>query len=997
MPSKYVDLTIPTYEPGSAEPYPKFFENRPYQGASGKIYPLPYTTAIADTCVQKTYRAVVLENQWIHAEVLPQIGGKVFRALDRTTDYDFVYYNRVIKPAMIGLAGPWVSGGIEFNWPQHHRPTTFSPVDHRLVPNGVELTETDPLEHLQSSLTITVPEDRAYIEAHVRVFNPTDKPRPFMWWSNLAVEVNSNYKVVFPPDVEYVNDHDRRAAISWPIARGIYKTARPYDYGQGEDLHHLANVKVQSSFMVSKGESAYDFVSGWDAGVQCGTVSVSDRAVGTGKKLFTWGQHPFGKNWCSNLTDNGSIYAELMTGAFTDNQPDFTWILPQEEKSFTQYWYPIHAIGEVKNATVDAACSLHTVEDGLFAGICVTGRFPGSVLEVRYGQNLILQQTLDLDPDHPVTQTIPVQGIDLQQVTLQLADSSGRILVSYIPPVRGKKHPQKMRLPAPLPETLDTVEELYLNGRHLEQYKHFNRQPELYYQEALRRDPGDSRSNTAMGNILLEQGRLEEAVAYFDKAIDRLTLRNANPEYLEPFYRKGVALELMGKGEEARVCFEQSVWGSDYRNAGYYALAKNRLRVGDTERGRYYLTQCNSRSAQALAAALDGRTTAENWWTPYACQNVITRLDTARQVIAAGLQEQAVEVLLENKEDSLSHYYLYFLTGEEKHLRLADAGRCWPSCLEDIAVLRRAGTPHASYALGCLYYDRKNHQAARTCWLDTLKQVPNHTSALYCMALYENQHNSDPFAAQQYLQKVFALAPDAAVFSDLCVLHKSMGMNLSERLQWHEAHLSLSASRDDCVLDHAQILHNLGLDAQALELLAGHAFHTYEGGEGLLTRLHMEICSQLGQQLLTEGKTEDALDLLEHGTEMPENYGEVNSYFAQTEAVYYTLGCAYAQAGNTKAAEAAFVQACFDPCAPTDVNQYQALALARLGKVEEARAVVESMRAMAQSMQEDDQLAYFGVGAPQQQPFGKPVLAERKEKAAAIAKAAAEASTIIGT
>lgn len=184
---------------------------------------------------------------------------------------------------MIGLAGPWVSGGIEFNWPQHHRPTTFSPVDHRLVPNGVELTETDPLEHLQSSLTITVPEDRAYIEAHVRVFNPTDKPRPFMWWSNLAVEVNSNYKVVFPPDVEYVNDHDRRAAISWPIARGIYKTARPYDYGQGEDLHHLANVKVQSSFMVSKGESAYDFVSGWDAGVQCGTVSVSDRAVGTGK------------------------------------------------------------------------------------------------------------------------------------------------------------------------------------------------------------------------------------------------------------------------------------------------------------------------------------------------------------------------------------------------------------------------------------------------------------------------------------------------------------------------------------------------------------------------------------------------------------------------------------------------------------------------------------------------------------------------------------------
>ena len=67
--------------------------------------------------------------------ILPEIGGRVQMAQDRTNGYHFVYYNRVIKPALVGLAGPWLSGGIEFNWPQHHRPSTFEPVDWHMVDN----------------------------------------------------------------------------------------------------------------------------------------------------------------------------------------------------------------------------------------------------------------------------------------------------------------------------------------------------------------------------------------------------------------------------------------------------------------------------------------------------------------------------------------------------------------------------------------------------------------------------------------------------------------------------------------------------------------------------------------------------------------------------------------------------------------------------------------------------------------------------------------------
>lgn len=123
-------ITIPTYRVGEPEPLPLYFEKRPYQGASGRIYPIPYVSSFSDDKKDYDYDGYVLENEYIRAVLLPELGEKVHCALDKTNGYDFIYNNKVIKPAMVGLAGPWVSGGIEFNWPQHHRPTTFMPVEH---------------------------------------------------------------------------------------------------------------------------------------------------------------------------------------------------------------------------------------------------------------------------------------------------------------------------------------------------------------------------------------------------------------------------------------------------------------------------------------------------------------------------------------------------------------------------------------------------------------------------------------------------------------------------------------------------------------------------------------------------------------------------------------------------------------------------------------------------------------------------------------------------
>ena len=107
-----------------------FLDKRVYQGSSGKVYPNPFTDRISDEKVAQSYQAVFLENDYIHLMMLPEIGGRIHIGRDKTNGYDFFYRQNVIKPALVGLLGPWISGGVEFNWPQHHRPSTFMPAQH---------------------------------------------------------------------------------------------------------------------------------------------------------------------------------------------------------------------------------------------------------------------------------------------------------------------------------------------------------------------------------------------------------------------------------------------------------------------------------------------------------------------------------------------------------------------------------------------------------------------------------------------------------------------------------------------------------------------------------------------------------------------------------------------------------------------------------------------------------------------------------------------------
>ena len=399
-------VIIPTYEIGKPEKNPIFLEKRVYQGSSGVVYPYPVIEKIADEKTDKTYKAVYLENEYLKVMILPELGGRVQMAYDKIKQRHFIYYNQVIKPALVGLTGPWISGGIEFNWPQHHRPSTFLPVDYSIENNAdgsvtVWISENERMFHQKGMAGFTLHPGKAYLEIKGKLYNPTPVPQTFLWWANPAVAVNEHYQSVFPPDVHAVFDHGKRDVSSFPIATGTYYKV---DYSAGVDISNYKNIPVPTSYMAINSE--FNFVGGYENDTQAGVLHVANHHISPGKKQWTWGNGDFGKAWDRNLTDEDGPYIELMAGVFTDNQPDFSWLNPYEEKTFTQYFLPYRELGVVKNASKDLLLNMDVQGDIIVIKVFATSEMK-DVKVVLKGK---LQQTSENEEPHPLPPLLEERG-----------------------------------------------------------------------------------------------------------------------------------------------------------------------------------------------------------------------------------------------------------------------------------------------------------------------------------------------------------------------------------------------------------------------------------------------------------------------------------------------------------------------------------------------------------------------------------------------------------
>ncbi len=755
--------TIPTYGLGQPEKNPLFFEKRVYQGSCGKVYPVPFIDKVYDTPNPVAYDTVQLENDYLRLVLLAEIGGRIFLGQDKKNDdYDFFYRQDVIKPALVGLAGPWISGGVEFNWPQHHRPGTYLPTDVAIEEGSdgsriVWMSEHDPINRLKGMHGICLHPGSSLIELKARLFNRTPLTQTFLWWANVAAMVHDNYQSFFPPDVHYVADHAVRAMSSFPLAENDYYGVDYASRPGANDLSWYKNIPVPTSYMVCQTE--FDFFGGYDFDAQGGFVHVANKHIAPGKKQWTWGNHEFGWAWDRELTDpstgsgQAAPYVELMAGVFTDNQPDFSYLAPYETKTFSQYWWPYQKLGPVQAANTLAAIRCVINDDrSLDLGLAVTRPMEGVKVLLKYGDRVLLEEVISVNPETPwQNYSLRFDGDKETSLCVWVFNAEGDAVIGYRPVDRTQlSRDRSLATEPPLPEEIHSLEELYLTGEHLEQYRHPTRYPELYWQEALKRDPGDLRSNVAMGRQLLSRGQFDAAARHFDQAVGRLTMRHPNPVTGEAHYFLGLAHRYQGDIQSAYPWFYKATWNFAWRAAAYYELACIDLHWGHQKKAFDHIEQSletnatnnkahvlkaiclrklgRSEEPKIVLSTLLERDPLDHWalaeqakllrgsaqLAPSSRNDAQTALDVAFDYSDAGCWQEAIELLEAHHElevtpvavpnplerNVLTQYTLAWLVAQSgtqdealaylEQARAAQPDYCFPSRLHEMSVLEWA-------------------------------------------------------------------------------------------------------------------------------------------------------------------------------------------------------------------------------------------------------------------------------------------------------------------
>lgn len=965
-------VTIPTYGIGQPEKNPMFLEKRVYQGSSGVVYPHPVIEKILDEKTDKEYNAVFLENDCLKIMLLPDLGGRVQMAFDKSKQRHFVYYNQVIKPALVGLTGPWISGGIEFNWPQHHRPSTFEPTDYYIENNAdgsvtVWCNELERMFRTRGMAGFTLHPHKAYLEIKVKLYNRTNFPQTFLWWANPAVKVNDEYQSVFPPDVYAVFDHGKRDVSEFPIAKGTYYKV---DYSPGTDISRYKNIPVPTSYMAIN--SDYDFVGGYENDSKGGVIHVANHHVSPGKKQWTWGHGDFGIAWDRNLTDEDGPYIELMCGVYTDNQPDFSWLMPNEEKTFTQYFIPYRDLGVVKCATKEAMINLEKENDIVEVKAFTTSVYQNAKVVLVYKNEVIIEETFDFNPAASFQKKVqlPVGALETDLLAV-VKTETGITLVEYRPLQKVENEIPEPAKAAKKPVETESNEQLYLTGLHLEQYRHATYDPRPYYDEAIKRDPKDYRCNNALGLWYLRRGQFAKAEGYFRTAVKTITERNPNPIDGEPLYNLGVALAFQDKHDEAYKYFYKSVWNAAWMDSGYFQVARidamngrwnealdaidrSLLRNWHNHKARQLKTSIlrySGKTAEAIALCDDSlaidRFNFGLYFEKYKLTSDKKHLDELQTLIRgnihnyiefaldyawAGLYHDAVELIsigtdLQNPENiyPMAHYYkAWFELKAGKHLQssktlksaaLVSPDYCFPNQPESVVVLDWAMRENPSdykahFYLGNFWYAFKNYFSAISCWEKSVALNGGFPTSNRNLALACFNKLHDHERAVELLEKAFSLdTTDARILMELDQLYKRLNKKPEMRLANLQQYPELVNDRDDLYLELVS-LHNIaGEHEKAFELIMSRQFHPWEGGEGKVSGQYIFSLVEMAKKAIKQKNFTLAVELLQKARKYPENLGEGKLPGAKENELFYWLGEAYQGLGDTANATAAWKEA----------------------------------------------------------------------------------------
>ena len=567
--------------------YP-FSDPDPVADPSDLFYPYFRFDGFSAKGTDRQWKVVSLENDYIKLTLFPEIGGKIWGAVDKTTGKEFIYNNHVVKFRDIAMRGPWTSGGIEFNFGIiGHAPTSSTPVDYvtRQKPDGSVSCYVSSYELVTRTLwtvEVNLPKDKAYFTTTTTWHNSSSIDQPYYQWMNAGYPAAGNVEFCYP-GTNYIGHGGELHSFPLDEQGRDISWYEKNDFGNSKSYHIVGKYN--------------DFYGAYWHDNDFGSIHHADYDEKLGMKIFLWGLSREGGIWEDLLTDTNGQYIELQSGRMY-NQPasnssltpyKHTAFGPQATDRWTEYWFPVKGIKGVSKASRIGALNVLR-EDGF--------------LKLYFSPLQKLSTTIKLYEGEKEMNSIPLNCGVLEtwkdSIPLNKAVAAGRLKVvvgedllvySEVPSDNITSRPKQ--LPADFDWSsaygLYTLGEQWMNQKVLDK-------AEKFLLASLEKDPYFVPALTDLASLYYRQGRYDEALARCKTALS-INTYDGDVNYLY-----GLCNMALGNHTDAKDGFSVASYSPGVRSAAYEKLAEMYLMDRNWAKAEHYALRSKEFNQMNLSA-----------------------------------------------------------------------------------------------------------------------------------------------------------------------------------------------------------------------------------------------------------------------------------------------------------------------------------------------------------------------------------------------------------
>lgn len=538
--------------------YP-FSDPDPVPRPDNLYYPYFRFDGFSAGSVKKKWKTVELDNPYIRVTLFPEIGGKIWGALDKTSQKEFIYTNSVVKFRDIAMRGPWVSGGVEFNFGIiGHAPTSATPVDYFVKEKedgsvSCYISAIEFVSHTTWIVEVNLPKDKACFTTHTVWYNGSSLDQPYYQWMNAAYKAEGDAQFCYP-GTHYIKHSGE--LFSFPVD------------DEGRDISWYKNNDFESDKSCHVLGFYNDFYGAYWHDDDYGTVHHAAYDEKLGMKIFLWSQARDGAIWEKLLTDTDGQYVELQSGRMYSQPATQSAYSPFKHPAFipgmtdewSEYWYPVKETKGILKASRIGAFNMFREADSLKVCFSPVQALNTTIRFYADGKE-IFSEALQSGVLQTWSRSYPLVG-KWADAVLKVVIGNDELVYSE------KKTDNEINRPKQIPADFDwnSVYGLYTQGEQWMNQKFFAN-AETYLSKALEKDPYFAPALVRLASLYYREAKYTKALELARRAL------SLNAYDGEANYLYGLINQSLENYTDAKDGFSVASYSAAFRSVAYVKLA----------------------------------------------------------------------------------------------------------------------------------------------------------------------------------------------------------------------------------------------------------------------------------------------------------------------------------------------------------------------------------------------------------------------------------------